>query len=280
VERRNWPDFPGGGRRRLLNLNLVTPSHWRRKSWAAWFGSGGGLRFAGGLQHGGYDTPETLRLLEGVVDIYMPDYKFSDPEPAERYLGAPDYPIVVRAALKEMHRQVGDLVIDDRRGRAGLLVRHLVCLWRGGFRGRVALFGRGNQPRTYTNIMDQYRPCHRARQFDGWSRPFPEEMARCTPRRAGWFYPPGQARMVMSDRASGRGLPWRLALAVVLRLMLVHTPGTRRGGTPTSAALAQGEWPYRDTIESKPPAFSPLRAFTAVHPSVEAIRLECSAGRC
>jgi len=163
------------------NLNLVTPSHV-----APQILGGVGLALVAGFDlpvvynTGGYDTPETLRLLEGVVDIYMPDYKFSDPEPAERYLGAPDYPIVVRAALKEMHRQVGDLVIDDRgvAGR-GLLVRHLVMPFgRADSEAALRFLAEEISPRTYTNIMDQYRPCHRARQFDELARrPFPEEMA-------------------------------------------------------------------------------------------------------
>ena len=76
---------------------------------------------------GGYDRVETLGLLDGVFDIYMPDIKYTDPAHSKRYSGAADYPEVAKAAVREMHRQVGDLVLDPR-GIAvrGLLVRHLV----------------------------------------------------------------------------------------------------------------------------------------------------------
>lgn len=78
---------------------------------------------------GGYERVEVLKALSGVVDIYLPDFKVWNPEVAERFLGAKDYPEVARKAIKEMHRQVGNLQLDERgKARSGLLVRHLVLL--------------------------------------------------------------------------------------------------------------------------------------------------------
>ena len=85
-----------------------------------------GLRVPLVYNTGGYDTPETLRILEGVIDIYMPDVKFWDSNVAEEFCDAPDYPEVVREALKEMHRQVGDLVVD-RRGIAERGILNAAC---------------------------------------------------------------------------------------------------------------------------------------------------------
>jgi putative pyruvate formate lyase activating enzyme len=103
-------------------------------------------------------------MLEGIVDIYMPDFKYADPDAAGRYSDAPDYPDIARAAIKEMHRQVGDLVMD-RSGiaRRGLLVRHLV-LPEGlaGTRQVVNFIAREISQDTYLNIMDQYHPCYKA----------------------------------------------------------------------------------------------------------------------
>ena len=116
---------------------------------------------------GGYERVETLRELEGVVDIFMPDVKFLDAGPADRYCGAPDYPGVARAAVKEMARQVGPLLLD-RRGIAvkGLLVRHLVMP--GGAsttRAVIDFLAEEIGTDTYLNLMDQYRPCGRALEF-------------------------------------------------------------------------------------------------------------------
>jgi len=110
-----------------------------------------------------YDSVETLRRLDGVVDIYMPDFKFWSPESARRYCAAQDYPERARAALKEMHRQVGDLRWD-RHGVAkrGLLVRHLVMP---GLREESAavftFLAEEISPDTFVNVMGQYRPSHR-----------------------------------------------------------------------------------------------------------------------
>jgi len=122
---------------------------------------------------GGYDSLETLRLLDGIVDIYMPDMKYSDEETAQELSGIENYPLVNRAAVKEMHRQVGELQIDgDGVAQRGLLVRHLVLPHSLAGTGEVMDFlAREVSPDTYVNIMAQYHPCHKAFQFPLLSRP-------------------------------------------------------------------------------------------------------------
>jgi putative pyruvate formate lyase activating enzyme len=113
---------------------------------------------------GGYDKIETLKLLEGIVDIYMPDFKFWDETWADKFCKAPDYRKIAVAAIKEMHRQVGDLVVDES-GIAvkGLLVRHLVMPNDVANTRDIMTFLAGKISRdTYVNVMDQYHPCGRA----------------------------------------------------------------------------------------------------------------------
>jgi putative pyruvate formate lyase activating enzyme len=113
---------------------------------------------------GGYDALSTLTLLHGVVDIYMPDMKYSDEPTARRLSRVKDYPAINRAAVKEMHRQVGDLQLD-KRGIAqwGLLVRHLVLPdGLAGTKEIMKFLSREISPQTYVNVMGQYRPCGRA----------------------------------------------------------------------------------------------------------------------
>jgi putative pyruvate formate lyase activating enzyme len=109
----------------------------------------------------GYDKRETLKLLEDVFDIYMPDFKFWDGKWSERYCGAGDYPEFATEAIREMHRQVGDLVLDSRGiAERGLLLRHLVMPCGIGGTGEIMGFLASEiSPDTYINIMDQYRPC-------------------------------------------------------------------------------------------------------------------------
>ncbi|MEW6721061.1 MAG: radical SAM protein [Thermodesulfobacteriota bacterium] len=161
------------------NLNLVTPTHVTPQIVEAL-----GLAAARGFtlpvvyNCPGYERVETLRELEGIVDIYMPDLKFLDPASSARYCGAPDYPEIARAALREMARQVGPLVAD-RHGVAvrGLLVRHLAMP--GGASDTKAVIdflAEEIGPDTYLNLMDQYRPCGEAHAFPEISRRlFPEE---------------------------------------------------------------------------------------------------------
>jgi putative pyruvate formate lyase activating enzyme len=110
------------------NINFVTPSHVVPQILdALQYAVEGGLNLPLVYNTGGYDSVETLKLLDGIFDIYMPDFKFWDAETARTYLKAPDYPEKARAALREMHRQVGNLALNEK-GIAvrGVLLRHLV----------------------------------------------------------------------------------------------------------------------------------------------------------
>ncbi|MGQ9653490.1 MAG: radical SAM protein [Thermodesulfobacteriota bacterium] len=155
------------------NINFVTPTHVVPQILEALpLAIEGGLRIPLVYNTGGYDRVETLRLLEGVVDIYMPDIKFLDSETAGRLCNAPDYPETVRAAIREMHRQVGDLVTDhDGIAERGLLVRHLV-MPAGLAQTRKAMEFLANEisQETYVNVMDQYRPCGEAHTHPDLSR--------------------------------------------------------------------------------------------------------------
>ena len=149
-------------RRGCHNINFVSPSHFVPQILKALPRAiESGLSVPLVYNTGGYDAVETLRLLDGVFDIYMPDFKYTSAPVAETYSGAPDYPEVVTAALKEMYRQVGDLEMD-KGGVAlrGLLVRHLVLP--GGLAGTreaMRFLARNISRNTYVNIMDQYHPC-------------------------------------------------------------------------------------------------------------------------
>jgi len=151
------------------NINLVTPSHVVPQILAAvHLAAQRGLKVPLVYNCSGYDRVETLRLLDGIVDIYMPDFKFWDPKVAGNTCNAPDYPEAARQSLLEMHRQVGDLVIDQASGLAykGVLVRHLVLP--GGLAGTLPVmdFLANSLSRdTYVNVMSQYRPCGRAREM-------------------------------------------------------------------------------------------------------------------
>lgn len=147
------------------NINFVTPSHQAAQILAALpLAIEGGLSVPLVYNTGGYDAVETLKLLDGVIDIYMPDFKFWDPQVALEVCEAPDYPEIARRALKEMHRQVGDLTLDeDGVARRGLLVRHLVLPdGLAGTREVMEFLAREISPDTYVNVMGQYRPCGRA----------------------------------------------------------------------------------------------------------------------
>lgn len=144
------------------NINFVTPSHVVPQLIEALVHAvPQGLNVPLVYNSSGYDKKETLRLLDGIFDIYMPDFKFWDGRWADRYCGAPDYPAIAGEALREMHRQVGDLALDHRGiATKGLLVRHLVMPHRiGGTREIMNFVADEISPNTYVNIMDQYRPC-------------------------------------------------------------------------------------------------------------------------
>ncbi len=147
------------------NINLVTPTHQMPMLIrSVQIASEKGLKLPIVYNCGGYESLHALKILEGIVDIYMPDFKYADPAMALRYSEAEDYTEVAKAALKEMHRQVGDLLID-RKGIAlrGLLVRHLVLPE--GIAGTaeiVSFIAKEISKNTYINIMDQYHPCYKA----------------------------------------------------------------------------------------------------------------------
>jgi putative pyruvate formate lyase activating enzyme len=150
------------------NINLVSPSHVVAQILEALvIAASQGLRLPLVYNSGGYDSLTALRLLEGVIDIYMPDMKYADEENARLYSDVEHYPAVNRAALAEMHRQVGDLQVDDDGlARRGLLVRHLI-LPNGlaGTEAVVRFLAEEISKNTYLNLMDQYRPEYHAWQF-------------------------------------------------------------------------------------------------------------------
>ncbi|MBC7079269.1 MAG: radical SAM protein [Methanothrix sp.] len=153
------------------NINLVTPTHVVPQILEALvIASEMGLSIPLVYNSGGYDSVDTLRLLDGIVDIYMPDAKYGSDEMAMRYSNAPGYVGVMKAAIKEMHRQVGDLVIENGIAVRGLLVRHLVLPDNLAGTDEVVRFISELSKNTYINIMDQYRPEYRADRYRELSR--------------------------------------------------------------------------------------------------------------
>ncbi|MFH1602656.1 MAG: radical SAM protein [Pseudomonadota bacterium] len=156
------------------NINLVSPSHVVAQLIAAVDDAARrGLRLPLVYNTGGYDSPEALALLDGIVDIYMPDMKYGSAQIARKYSKVRNYVEVNRAAVKEMHRQVGDLVLDERGiAQRGLLVRHLVLP--GNLAGTDRVLGFLAEEvslNSYLNLMDQYRPCYRAGEYPEIARP-------------------------------------------------------------------------------------------------------------
>ena len=150
------------------NINLVSPTHVVPQILAALLiAAQAGLTIPLVYNSGGYDSVGALTLLDSVVDIYLPDMKYGDAHAGRTYSGVDDYPTVNQAAVYEMHRQVGDLVMDDRGvATRGLLVRHLVLPSGLAGTGVVAQFlARRVSEHTYINVMDQYRPCYEADQL-------------------------------------------------------------------------------------------------------------------
>ena len=143
------------------NINLVTPSHVVPQILVALpYAIEQGLTVPLVYNSSGYEEVESLQLLEGIVDIYMPDFKFWQNHSAKRYAHAADYPEKARAALLEMQRQVGDLRMDDNGiAERGLLVRHLLMPHGGeGSREILQFLAEKISRNCYVNIMDQYRP--------------------------------------------------------------------------------------------------------------------------
>jgi len=156
------------------NINLVSPTHVVPYILDALeLAVSAGLSLPLVYNTGGYDSVETLELLDGIVDIYMPDMKYSDERIAEQLSGIKDYPIVNKAAVKEIHRQVGDLQMDEQGvAQRGLLVRHLVLPNRlAGTQEVVRFLAQEVSTNTYLNIMAQYHPCHKAFDIPVLARP-------------------------------------------------------------------------------------------------------------
>ncbi|NOZ23587.1 MAG: radical SAM protein [Planctomycetes bacterium] len=162
------------------NINFVTPTHVTPQIMEAIvIARENGLKVPIVYNCGGYESLEVLRLLDGFIQIYMPDAKYASGEMAKTYSRAADYPEVNRAALKEMHRQVGDLVIRDGVATGGLLVRHLVMPNDvAGSKTVIDFLADEISPNTYVNVMDQYRPVFKAGDFPSIDRHLhPEEFA-------------------------------------------------------------------------------------------------------
>lgn len=175
------------------NINFVSPTHVIPQIVAAvYLAAQEGLRIPLVYNTGGYDAVEGLRLLDGIIDIYMPDMKYADATLAQKYSKIRDYPRHNRAAVREMHRQVGDLQLDEQGiATRGLLVRHLVLPE--GIAGTaeiVRFLAEEISPNTYINVMGQYRPAWRVaeRQIAPLNRPVTRqevEEARAIARQAG-----------------------------------------------------------------------------------------------
>jgi len=150
------------------NINFVTPTHYAPQIVASLPEAiNMGLRLPIVYNCSGYESIEVIQLLERVVDIYMPDAKYMDEKHSKRFSNAPDYPEVIKKVLKEMHRQVGDLVTNSKGiAERGLLIRHLVMP--GGVASSEAVLrfiAEEISPHSYVNIMDQYRPEYRAHEY-------------------------------------------------------------------------------------------------------------------
>ena len=155
------------------NINLVSPTHVVPQIIEALaIAAKNGLRLPLVYNTGGYDKLEPLQMLDGIVDIYMPDMKYSDEAVAWKYSGVKNYPAVNQAAVREMYRQVGDLLIDDKGiARRGLLIRHLVLP--NGLSGSptiISFIANEISLNTYLNIMDQYRPEYMAYEIPELNR--------------------------------------------------------------------------------------------------------------
>lgn len=189
------------------NINFVTPSHQMPFLIdAIQVAAGKGLQVPIVWNCGGYESMESLEILDGIVDIYMPDFKFWNSGPAEKLCKAGDYPEIARAAIKEMHRQVGDLKLDEVGiASRGLLIRHLVmpnelC----GTKEMMEWISTELGKDTYVNIMAQYRPCHEAHRVSEISRKPTDGEYR---KALGWAR---QSHLRIDQDEYPRGLIWRL----------------------------------------------------------------------
>lgn len=164
------------------NVNLVTASHFTPQAASALrLARERGLRIPVVWNSNGYEKPETLRLLDGLVDIYLPDFRYFNPEVALRYSAAPDYPVWAQKAIAEMYRQAGHMEIDDGIATKGLMIRLLVLPGHAGEVRKILSWirdaiGAG----TWVSLMGQYYPVYRAQEFPEINRHVTEEeYGRC-----------------------------------------------------------------------------------------------------
>ncbi|MEW6040889.1 MAG: radical SAM protein [Elusimicrobiota bacterium] len=162
------------------NINFVTPTHYAPQiAKSIYTARQQGLKIPIVYNCGGYESIEVIKLLDGLIDIYMPDIKYAESGPAKKYSDAPDYFEVVKEVLKEMQRQVGDLVVVQSRkndsepgiAKRGLIIRHLLLPDNLAGSMKVLKFIKEEISKNpYINIMDQYRPCYRASEYPELNR--------------------------------------------------------------------------------------------------------------
>ncbi len=160
-------------RQGVHNINLVTPGHYLPQILAAvWLAVPRGLTLPIVWNSSGYEKADTLLLLDGVVDIYLPDMKYSSEEPAVELSSAPGYPDVNRVAILEMSRQTGHLELDqDGIAVRGLIIRHLVLPeGMAGSRETLEWIAETLGPETHIALMNQYFPAHKAAGIAGINR--------------------------------------------------------------------------------------------------------------
>ena len=162
------------------NINIVTPTHFTPQLVEALIKAvPKGLHLPLVYNCGGYESLSTIELLEGMVDIYMPDIKYGNSQIGEKYSHIPDYFEVAKEALKEMQRQVGDLIEKDGLAQKGLLIRHLVLPNQQASPKEVLDFiAEELSKNSYVNIMDQYRPLYKAKESPLLARPITSEEYR------------------------------------------------------------------------------------------------------
>ncbi len=182
------------------NINFVTPEHVVPQIIEALpLAIERGLRLPIVYNTSAYDSMESLELMDGIVDIYMPDFKYWDSEMARKYSRAPNYPEVARRTIKEMFRQVGDLVMDEHGlARRGLLIRHLVMPGDiAGTREVTRWIARELSPTTYVNVMAQYYPAGKVSRSE-----YAEINRRVLPSEHEWAL--DEARRAGLDRLDSR----------------------------------------------------------------------------
>jgi putative pyruvate formate lyase activating enzyme len=179
--------------RQCHNINLVSPTHFVPQILeAVWIAAKKGLHIPLVYNTSTYDSVETLRILDGVVDIYMPDAKYGSDATSQVLSDAPGYPAFMEDAIVEMQRQVGDLVVYDGVAERGLIIRHLVLP--GDLAGSdlvMKFIGERISKEAYVNIMDQYRPCGRIIEETG--NPYHELLMRAITEEE-YRYATGSAR--------------------------------------------------------------------------------------